>query len=44
MAVFGNELQFYALETKTRVAIEEMLRIVFKDLDADRKVAKQIKL
>ena len=34
---FSNPLEFYNLETRARLSVEEMLHPVFMDLEADRK-------
>ena len=33
---FHNELEFYTLETKTRVAMADLLKPLFIDVDKDR--------
>ena len=33
---FHNDLEFYTLETKCRVAMSEMLKPLFVDVDKDR--------
>lgn len=37
-------MQFYTLETKTRVAMTDMLGVIFKDLDVDRAHLKEVDL
>lgn len=33
---FHNELEFYTLETKTRIAMADLLKPLFVDVDSDR--------